>query len=372
MNLETIVILFSLGALHAALPSDRAVEAQAMQQHAAGHYREAERLFRAALADLQERAPRDPRIPELINDVAAECHLLGKYPEAEALYQDALTGLRDPETIARVLTNLGVTLRAQGRYPEAEASYGKALQTHESAFTLSNLADLYRMQGKLAQALPLAQRAVERERRLDFLQTLAAIHGAAGHLDQAAALYREALDTAIARNGDEHPGTATTKNNLAGVDLKLGNYTEAEKMARQALATWTRALGPAHPRVAVAAVNLGQALRFQHQYAAASLQFERALEILQTAGPGADADRARCLANYRRPELSAGRAHQSRRSVPAGARRCAAGLRPGPSGDCIVDDAAGRGSPRPRPVCGIGETLSARPAHPGSCARAAG
>jgi tetratricopeptide (TPR) repeat protein len=64
------------------------------------------------------------------------------------------------------------------------------------------------------------------------------------------------------------------------------------------MAAWTRALGPAHPRVAVAAANLGQALRFQQHYTEAALQFERALEILQTAGPAAEADRARCLANY--------------------------------------------------------------------------
>jgi len=302
MNLEIIVILFSLAGLHATLPPDRAIEGQARQQHAAGHYREAERLFRSALADLQQKAPRDPHIPELLNDIAAECHLLGKYPEAAAHYQDALSGLRDnaapPETMARVLTNLGVTQRALGRYPEAEASYLQALQARESALTLSNLADLYRMQGKLAQALPLAQRAVESERRLDYLQTLAAIHAAAGRLDQAAAIYREALDSAIARNGDEHPGTATTKNNLAGIDLKLGNYAEAEQLTLQAMATWTRSLGLAHPRVAVAAANLGQALRFQQQYTAAALQFERALEILQAAGAGADADRAHCLANF--------------------------------------------------------------------------
>jgi tetratricopeptide (TPR) repeat protein len=63
------------------------------------------------------------------------------------------------------------------------------------------------------------------------------------------------------------------------------------------MAVWTRSLGAAHPRVAVAATNLGQALRFQQHYTQAALQFEKALEILAGAGPAADGDRARCLAD---------------------------------------------------------------------------
>jgi tetratricopeptide (TPR) repeat protein len=64
------------------------------------------------------------------------------------------------------------------------------------------------------------------------------------------------------------------------------------------MTAWQRALGPAHPRVAVAAANLGQALRFQQKYAEAAQHFEQALEILRTAGPGTDRDRIRCLANF--------------------------------------------------------------------------
>jgi tetratricopeptide (TPR) repeat protein len=63
------------------------------------------------------------------------------------------------------------------------------------------------------------------------------------------------------------------------------------------LDAWQSSLGPSHPRVGVALTNLAQALRLQDRLDEAERQYERALEILESGGPAAAADRARCLAN---------------------------------------------------------------------------
>src|SRR5437763_979063 len=153
MNLPTVIILIALGTPAAAAVSWRAIEEQAAAQHAAGQYREAERLYRMALHDLRQAAPRDPHIPDLLNNIGAECHLLAKYTEAEALDREALAAWQNqpaqPEAIARTWTNLAMTLRASGRYSDAEAAYNQALRSLEPgrdrhaaqfALTLGNLA----------------------------------------------------------------------------------------------------------------------------------------------------------------------------------------------------------------------------------------
>jgi tetratricopeptide (TPR) repeat protein len=313
MYSQVIAILFTLPTLTAAPPSWQADRDQGLRQHAAGNYRGAGRLFRAALASLRASAPDDPNVPELLNNLGADCHLLGRYAEAEQLYREALDGWRrlpdkPADVIARTLGNLATTYRARGLYQQAEAAYREAVQSLEhdgryaaqTAFTQANLADLYRAEDKLADALPLAQRALRTLEgsaadpvRLAFaLQTLAAIERAQGHLDEAGRLYRQALAQTVAQNGEDHPAAAAVKTNLAEIAMKLGQYAEAETLARQAMASWQRTLGPAHPRVGVAAVNLAQALRFQQRYVEAAPLYERALEILDGA------DRVHCLADY--------------------------------------------------------------------------
>jgi tetratricopeptide (TPR) repeat protein len=307
------VVLFPLVTLAAAPASWQADREQALRQHAAGNYREAEHLFRSALASLKVEAPDDLDIPEILNDLGADCHMLGKYAEAEHYYRDALAAWRSrpdapPDVIGRALSNLATTYRARGLFAEAEGAYRDALgaigETRypaQYAFTLANLADLYCAQDRFADAMAPARRAVEMleglgdtaASRLAFaLQTLGAVERAQGRLDRADKLYRKALALSIAQNGEDHPATATAKSNLAGVALKLGNYKEAEDLSRQAMTSWRQKLGPDHVRVGIATANLAQALRLQQRYEEAGPLFEKALEILQGG------ERARCLADY--------------------------------------------------------------------------
>src|SRR5262245_27564622 len=158
MHSRTAAILFYIAALPASTISWQLEREQAARQHTAGNYREAEGLLQDALQHLQQTAPGDPHVPEILNDLGAECHLMGKYDEAERLYQAALNTRRHTpqppaDGVARTLANLATTRRTRGNFQAAEAAYREALQSLEGneryaaqyAFTLSNLADLYRL-----------------------------------------------------------------------------------------------------------------------------------------------------------------------------------------------------------------------------------
>ena len=47
--------------------------------------------------------------------------------------------------------------------------------------------------------------------------------------------------------GPQHPDTASSLNNLAGLYQAQGKYPEAEPLLQRALAIYTRAFGPKHP-----------------------------------------------------------------------------------------------------------------------------
>src|SRR5438093_5612860 len=93
MTRQFFAVLFSL-VTAAAGPSWLAALDQARWMYAAGDYRGAETLFRTVLDELRRNAPQDPKIPEILNDLGANCHLLGRYAEAESLYQGALRAWR--------------------------------------------------------------------------------------------------------------------------------------------------------------------------------------------------------------------------------------------------------------------------------------
>ncbi|NCS30836.1 MAG: CHAT domain-containing protein, partial [Microcystis aeruginosa F13-15] len=63
--------------------------------------------------------------------------------------------------------------------------------------------------------------------------------------------------------GDNHPSTATSLNNLAGLYQSQGRYSEAEPFYKEALAIWKKQLGDNHPDTATSLNNL--ALLYQSQ-----------------------------------------------------------------------------------------------------------
>ena len=79
--------------------------------------------------------------------------------------------------------------------------------------------------------------------------------------------------------GPEHPDTATTLNNLAGLYQAQGAYAQAEPLYKRALAIREKVLGPDHPDTATSLNNLAVLYRAQGAYAEAEPLYQRALAI---------------------------------------------------------------------------------------------
>jgi tetratricopeptide (TPR) repeat protein len=68
-----------------------------------------------------------------------------------------------------------------------------------------------------------------------------------GKYEEAEPLYRRALAVREKQLGAEHPDTALSLNNLAGLYHVQGKYEEAEPLYKRALTVYEQRLGAEHP-----------------------------------------------------------------------------------------------------------------------------
>ena len=131
-----------------------------------GQEANAERFYLAALAEVENAGPEDPRLAATLNTLAVLYHAQRKYAQAESFYQRVLRLLEQtigPEhpTLATTLNNLAVVYEAQGKYDMADPLYQRALTLLERtlgpehpnlAAALENYADLLRKMQREAEA----------------------------------------------------------------------------------------------------------------------------------------------------------------------------------------------------------------------------
>ena len=113
------------------------------------------------------------------------------------------------------------------------------------------------------------------------LNNLAALYDSLGRYTEAELLYLQALELKKRLLGEDHPGFATSLNNLAALYDSLGRYTEAEPLYLQALELSQCLLGDDHPDVATNLNNLAELYRSQGRYAEAEPLYLQALELSQ-------------------------------------------------------------------------------------------
>jgi tetratricopeptide (TPR) repeat protein len=138
-----------------------------------GQETNAETFYLAALEDVQNAGPEDPRLAATLNALAVLYHTQKKYARAEPLYQQVLKLLEqtvgpDHPTLATTLNNLAVVYEAQDKYAEAAPLYQRALALMERtlgpdhpnlAATLDNYADLLHKMQREAEAESAEARA---------------------------------------------------------------------------------------------------------------------------------------------------------------------------------------------------------------------
>ncbi len=174
-------------------------------------------------------------------------------------------------------------------------------ETAEPATNLKRAALLHRAgsyfhgRGAYSQARPLFERALAiREKALGpehpdtaaSLNNLAGLLQAQGDLEGARPLFERALAIYEKALGPEHPDTAGSLNNLAGLLQDEGDLAGARPLYERALAIYEKALDPEHPDAATSLNNLADLLQDQGDLAGARPLFERALAIREKAlGP---------------------------------------------------------------------------------------
>ena len=92
-------------------------------------------------------------------------------------------------------------------------------------------------------------------------------------------MHEAALDSAIARHGDDHPNVAACHGNIGNVYQAQGNYDEALVQQQKCLEITIRVLGCEHEQVATLYYNIGCVYRMQGDYENALLQYQKSLEI---------------------------------------------------------------------------------------------
>ena len=119
--------------------------------------------------------------------------------------------------------------------------------------------------GRYQEALPLAQRALEiNEKALGpehpdtaaSLNNLAGLYEAMGAYEKALPLYQRALKIREKALGPDHPDTANSLNNLAALYCAMGAYDKALPLYQRALKIREKALGPEHPDTGPSLNNL--------------------------------------------------------------------------------------------------------------------
>ena len=91
----------------------------------------------------------------------------------------------------------------------------------------------------------------------------------AGKYEETIPIAKKLLELAENKFGPDHPDTATSLNNLAGLYQSMGDYAKAEPLLQRALKIYEKALGPDHPYTATSLNNLAALYRSMGDYAKA-------------------------------------------------------------------------------------------------------
>jgi CHAT domain-containing protein/Tfp pilus assembly protein PilF len=268
-----------------------------------GKYKQAEQLYRQALAMDQKRVgPVHLDVAASLNNLAYVLYREGEYAQAEQLYRQALAMNQkllgvEHLAVATNLNNLGEVLLNEGKDEQAAGLLGQSLKIRKKllgaehpdvAQSLCNLAAALGHMGHYEEAVQLARQALRMREKLlgaehpgvaASLGTLADALSGQGHYRESELLMREALQMNQQRLGNEHPDIAVGLASLADALQSQGKYAEAEPIYRQVLALYQKRLGTEHPRVSGILRNLATLLMSRDQFQVALPLFVQSAQI---------------------------------------------------------------------------------------------
>jgi tetratricopeptide (TPR) repeat protein len=144
-------------------------------------------------------------------------------------------------------------------------------------------AKLSQAENVLNQALAIRERVLgpDHPSTASSCNNLAGVYDAQSRYSEAEPLHQRALAIYERVLGPDHPNTANSCNNLAEVYCEQGRYSEAEPLYQRALAICERVLGPDHPHTATSCGNLAGVYNAQGLYSEAEPLYQRALAICE-------------------------------------------------------------------------------------------
>ena len=237
-------------------PADLAdsLSALADAQYAAGHYPEADSLYRRVL-DMHRKlyGDRHPQVAGDLENLSAIQQDLGYYGESERFGRQALDisesyyGKDHPKTAA-MLTTLGRSLQYEKKYDEAEAVLQQALAIQEKVY------------GPVHPSVA------------DTLNELGNIADMREQLDEAEARFRRVVDIYRSIYGDHHYDVAIALSNLATVYMDKKDYPRAEQVYRDVVRRLTEALSADNVNTGIARIKLGRTLLREKRYQEGSVE----------------------------------------------------------------------------------------------------
>ncbi|MFC4820188.1 protein kinase domain-containing protein [Dokdonella ginsengisoli] len=255
-------------------------------------------LLREALAIASRTLPADdPDRANLQLNLAAALAVNGRLGEGEAILREVVEtqkrvlGERHPQYVVSLVTLADVLSREQ-KFDEAEALFAQALAIAEGVdktgdvvvLCLRRLAFVKQQQGDPAAALPYAERA---------------------------------LETGMAKYGEDNVRTLDAGLTLVDIQLRIGEYAKAEAMARDVLARTKRLSMPL--MVSFASIRLGQVLRGAGRPAEAVPHLRRAIDTLDASRGERNLDSLTSLLELTKAERDVGHVEIARERARAAA-----------------------------------------------------
>ena len=218
------------------------------------------------------------------------------------------------------------------------------IASQEAARLLNQTGNYLTQQGRYAEAEPIVQRTLtmcEQVLGADHpltacsLSNLAGLYQKQGKYDQAEALAQQALarlEQVVEGNGAVPSESAfflaTSLNNLAALYQERGKYAQAERLLVRACAIWTHTLGPVHPRFAYSQNNLGSLYEDQGRYDDAEAMYRYALFVSEQVLDSNHPHIATCLNNLAGLYLKQKKYEQAEMLVQRALRICETELGP--------------------------------------------
>jgi tetratricopeptide (TPR) repeat protein len=256
------------------------------------HDTEARAQLEAAFRTWQEIPGEEVRLAQTTGALVAVYRALGDYPAAEVKLREALkTPPRDDENLAIILNELGDVLREVGRPNEARRLLEKTLtltgiSERRRVDASVALADLDRDERQWQSSIDRWNYVAETSRKnhWDALEASAVRGLGVTYLEhnepaRAEPLLQRALKQFEGTSAPEHQ-IATTLSCLGQLYIAQNKYSMAEEVLIRARDLTEKSLSPTHPQVAIVLEMLGEAAAQSGQFDEAHDYYLRARAIM--------------------------------------------------------------------------------------------